>query len=115
VPLLVRLDGARGLTLKTKHARISYDTTNIFVLVPILIVNAIYLNILVHLEVLLYSRDDCNIKPWFLHQEELLAWILSFYHRGVWNHCNHRLNGLHIDKLKCCVALIITRPQGIDR
>ena len=111
----MRLDGACILTLKTKHARISYVITDIFVLVPILIVNAIYLNILVHLEVLLYSHNDCNIKPWFLHQEELLAWILSFYHRGVWNHCNHGLNGLHIDKLKCCIALIITRPQGIDR
>ena len=110
----MRLDGARILTLKTKHARNSYVITDIFVLVPILIVNAIYLNILVHPEVLLYSRDDCNIKSWFLHQEEPLAQIHPFYRRGVWNHCNHGLNDLHINESKCRVALMLTRPQGID-
>jgi hypothetical protein len=83
-------------------------------LLPILTVHAIYLNILFHLEVLLYSRNNCNIKSWFLHQEEPLTQILPFYRRGVWNHCNHRLNALHIDESKCHVTVMLTRPQGID-
>jgi hypothetical protein len=32
----------------------------------------------------------------------------------VWNHCNHGLNDLHINESKCRIALMLTRPQGID-